>query len=196
MKEIIMYKSAFSLFCQTSVVITLLFVMGNVYAYTPKDQSSLVVNLGPDWKISSTQEQSKIAKITEYTNITNSKQEALTQTTLQKSGVMAIQNGFATKLYQSTKDLMGKDKCSYEDIKNIPQTSGKDNEWGIFWQCAKNSLTGFMFFIDGDPTTMYTFTYQAAQNYPLTPTKREDMIKILKAIQLCYKNKPCVALVS
>jgi hypothetical protein len=52
-----------------------------------------------------------------------------------------------------------------------------------------------MFFIDGDPTTMYTVTYKAEDNYPLTPISRNTMKKLLETIQLCYTSKKCVALV-
>jgi hypothetical protein len=179
-----------------SVIFLLFFWVGNALAYDPTDVSALENKLGPKWQLTNTQEQKGISKMVEYTNAMNVNKEVLLLTTMVKPDFLPSgPDKFASQLFESTKDLMAKNECTYENIPNVPQTSGAGNEWGIYWQCAKNSLTGFMFFINADPKTMYTITYKAMQSYPLKPTSRDNMNKILKNLQLCYKSKTCTPLI-
>jgi hypothetical protein len=154
------------------------------------------MNLGSDWKVTNTQEKARVAKVVEYSrNALGSNKEVILETTLKKPASGKSTDPIVKKLYDSTKQLMEKNGCAYEDIQHITQTAGEKNEWGIFWQCSHNKRSGMMFFIDGDPTTMYTVTYKAEDNYPLTPISRNTMKKLLETIQLCYTSKKCVALV-
>jgi hypothetical protein len=178
-----------------ALTVLLLTAASSAYAFKKSDESTIKINLGSDWKITNTQEQTNVAKVTEYSRHTlTPNNEVLLQTTLKKSSSGKASYPIVKKLYTSTKELMLKNGCAFEDIQHIPQTAGKGNEWGIFWQCAQNKRTGLMLFIDSDPATMYTLTYKADDSYPLSPINRNNMTQILKSIQLCYKGKNCVAL--
>jgi hypothetical protein len=154
------------------------------------------MNLPSEWKMTGTQEKPSVAKIIEYSrNALSANKEVLLKTTLVKIVDDKTDDSFVKKLYASTKKLMAQNRCQYEDIQHIPPTAGKNNEWGIYFECAQNKRTGFMFFIDADPTTMYSLTYKADQSYPLTAANRQTMHEVLKQISLCYEGKTCVALV-
>jgi hypothetical protein len=161
----------------------LLLTTSTANAFQMNDESSLKLNLVTDWKITNSR------------NALGANKEVFLETTLKKSATGKNTDPIVKKLYASTKKLMGKNGCAYEDIQRIPQTAGENNEWGIFWQCAHNKRSGFMVFIDADPTTMYTLTYKADESYPLTPINRNNMQKILQTIQLCYTGKSCVAFI-
>jgi hypothetical protein len=178
-----------------AITVLLLTSVSSAYAFKSDDESTIKMNLGSDWKITNTQEKVNVAKVTEYSrHALSSDKEVLLQTTMKKSPSGKDTDTIVKKLYSSTKELMQKNGCAFEDIRHVPQTAGKGNAWGIFWQCAHNKRTGLMFFIDSDPTTMYTFTYKADDSYPLSLIDRNNMNQILKSIQLCYKGKDCVAL--
>jgi hypothetical protein len=178
-----------------AIAALLLTSISSAYAFKKGDESTVKMNLGSDWKITNTQEKAGATKITEFSRHTlTSSKELLLQTTLKKVSTGKETDPIVKKLYASTKELMLKNGCAFEDIQHIPQTAGEGNAWGIFWQCGQNKRTGLMLFIDSDPTTMYTFTYKADDSYPLSPISRNNMTQILKSIQLCYKGKDCVAL--
>ena len=182
-------------FC--AIIVFLLATVSTAQAFQKGDESTIQMNLPSDWKLASTQEKTGVAKVTEYSrSAIGSNKEVLLQTTMKKTASGKNTDPIVKKLYVSTKQLMTKNGCAYEDIKHIPQTAGAQNEWGIYWQCAHNKRTGLMFFIDGDPTTMYTLTYKADENYPLSPLSRNTMNAVLKSIQLCYKGKSCAALIN
>lgn len=175
-------------------IICLLFVFAclipTAKAYSPTDASSVVLSLGSGWQITKTQKEEGIADITFYEKNANTPApEELIETVAVKPPNST--DGFIKGLYSSVRDTLSSHNCQIEDINTALTDATAPDKYGFFWQCGDNQARGFMMFVDGDTKTGYSFAYKILGSYPITPANRDDMITILKTIQICYKENKC-----
>jgi hypothetical protein len=151
--------------------------------------SSVKVNLGPDWKVLNTRDENKIATIIFYTRNTNT---PAPEELIETHAVIPFgaKNFLFHNLYTPVHDVLGKHHCKIDDM-SFPVVAGSPQRYGFIWQCKKNQSSGFMLFSAGDSTTCYSIAYKKLGAYPVTAAARNNMLKLMKSIQICYDQTNC-----